>query len=132
MISPVFQNKIASVFNEIAEFAFLFGSANTKYFNKKSDIDIAVWLKKFPLTVNTITDIKYSAEKIINFKYNIDLIILNNANIIITNQIITKGKIIVDNNPLFTENFINTRRSMYLDFKFFRKPLEENLKTTVL
>jgi len=132
MINPIFQNKISAVLYEIVEFAFIFGSANTKNFNKKSDIDIAIWLKKFPLTVNEITDIKYSAEKSINFEYDIDFVILNNANIIISNQIITKGKLIVNNKPGFTDNFINSRRSMYLDFKFFRKNLETNLKTKVL
>jgi len=126
------QNKISAFFKEITEFAFIFGSADTKNFTEKSDVDIAVWLKKFPLSVTEITDIKYLAEKRVNFEYDIDLVILNSANIIITNQIITKGKLIVNNNPGFTDNFIITRRSLYLDFKFFRENLENNLKTNIL
>ena len=132
MIDSLYQNKISKIFTDIVKFAFIFGSANNKYFNTKSDIDIAIWLKKFPVSVTEIIELKYLAEKSINFEYDIDLVVLNNADIIITNQIITKGKIFINNETVFTDNYINSRLSLYLDFKFFRKNLEENLKTKVL
>ncbi len=132
MIDVFYKNKIIDFLSDKVKFAFLFGSANTKYFNKKSDIDVAVWLKFFPISVTEISKIKYQIEKKIDFKYDIDIIILNDADLIIVNQIITKGKVIIDNEPKFTENFILSRRSMYFDFKIFRKNLEENLKTKVL
>ena len=132
MLDPFYKNKIIETLSDKVKFAFLFGSANTKYFHKKSDIDIAVWIKKNPISVNEIIDLKYHTEKSINFEHDIDLIILNDADLIITNQIITKGEIIINNEPKFTDNFILSRRSMYLDFKIFRKNLEVNLKTKVL
>ncbi len=132
MINSKYINKIQSVLSTHVKFAFIFGSANTSYFNEKSDIDIGIYLNKFPISINEITDLKYVIEKNINFNFDIDLVVLNNANIIITNQIITKGKLIINKDEFFTENYINSRRSLYFDFKFFRKNLEENLKTTVL
>ena len=124
--------KIIDAITDKVKFAFLFGSINTKYFNSKSDIDIAVWLEKETISINEVVNLKYLIEKSIDFEYDIDLIVLNNADIIITNQIVTKGKLIVDNDKNFTDRYINSRRSMYFDFKFFRKNLEKNLKTKVL
>lgn len=132
MLDPFYIKKIVNLIDNNVKFAFIFGSANTKYFNKKSDIDIAIWLEKNSPSVNEIVELKYQIEKSINFKYDIDLVILNNADIIITNQIITNGKIIINNDVNFTANYINSRKSMYLDFKFFRKNLENNLKTKIL
>lgn len=132
MLSNFYKNIIIETLKEKVKFAFLFGSALTDYFNKKSDIDVAIWLNDFPLSVNEIMNLKYQVEKSINFEHDIDIVVLNNADLIITNQIITKGKIIINKNQKFTDNFILSRRSMYFDFKFFRKNLEDNLKTKVL
>ena len=132
MLDTFYIDKVKEFMTDKVKFAFLFGSVNTKYFNKKSDIDIAVWLKQFPISANEFINLKYQVEKSIDFKYDVDIVILNNADIIITNQIITKGKLIIDNEPEFTENFYLTRRNMYLDFKIFRKNLEKNLKTKIL
>ncbi len=132
MIAQSYVNKIINVLSGSVKFAFIFGSATTKYFNSKSDIDIAVWLENVPVTVEEVIDLKYQVEKSINFEYDIDLIILNNSDIIIANQVITTGQIIIDNEPEFTNRYILSRRSMYFDFKFFRKPLEDNLKTKIL
>jgi len=112
---------------EKVKFAFLFGSAVTKFFNKYSDIDIAVYLTDYPVNINEVIELKYQIEKELNFKYDIDLVLLNSADLIITNQIITKGELIIDNDPEFTDKFIIYHQSMYFDFKFFRKNLEENL-----
>jgi predicted nucleotidyltransferase len=132
MLSPKYTEKIKQIFAEKVKFAFLFGSALTEYFTAGSDIDIAIYAENYPLPPEYLTDLKYRAEKSINFEYDIDLLILNSADIIISNQIITTGKIIINNDKNFTENFISSRRGMYFDFKFFRKNLEENLKTKVL
>ena len=132
MLDNLYIKQIVKVLNDKVKFAFIFGSAVTKYFNKKSDIDIAVWLNKYPVSVEKIIELKYLAEKSIDFKYDVDLIILNDADLIITNQILSKGKLIINNDEFFTENYIISRRSMYIDFKFYRKNLEENLKTKVL
>lgn len=123
---------IINFFNEHVKFAFLFGSANNKYFSEKSDIDIAVWLKKHPIPIEKFLELKYQAEKAIKFEHEIDLVILNNSDIIIVNQIMSKGKLIINNDPAFTSNFINSRQSLYFDFKFWRKNLEENMKMKIL
>jgi len=123
---------IKNFFNEYVVFAYIFGSALTKYFTSKSDIDLAVWLKNYPILPEFFIELKYNIEKAINFEHNIDLVILNKTDIIIENQIITTGKLIIDNNTNFTDNYFISRLSLYFEFKEWRKNLEENLNTRVL
>ncbi len=125
-------SRLTHFLKDKVNFAYVFGSVTGKYFSEESDIDIAVWFKKYPVTIDDIRELKYKTEKSINFLYDIDLVILNNADIIITNQIIETGKIIIDNTPEFTNNFIIAGRNKYIDFKFWRKNLEDNLKTKIL
>jgi len=125
-------NKLISFFSVKVKFAFLFGSANSRYFNENSDIDIAIWLNSHPQSIEDIYIMKNSAEKQIDFKRDIDIVILNNADTIITNQIITKGKLIINNDPYFTDKFIITSQSKYSDFKYWRFNLENDLKTKII
>jgi len=125
-------NKLKSFFSTKVKFAFVFGSANSRYFNKNSDIDIAIWLNNHPQSIEDIYIIKNDAEKCIDFKHDIDIIILNNADTIITNQIITKGKLIINNDPDFTDKFIITSQSKYSDFKYWRFNLENELKNKII
>ncbi len=127
MLEQAIKTKIINFLSDKVKFAYLFGSALTKYFNSNSDIDIAVWLKQYPIEVKELIDLKYSLEKLMDFKYDIDLVVLNEADLIISNQVVTKGELILVNEPLFTENFIISRRSLYMEFKAFRKNLENNL-----
>ena len=46
--------KIIDAITDKVKFAFIFGSINTKYFNSKSDIDIAVWLEKETISINEV------------------------------------------------------------------------------
>jgi predicted nucleotidyltransferase len=131
MLESQIKNIISKFLTDKVKFAYLFGSAVTKYFNKNSDIDIAVYLKDYPVEIKEIIDLKYQIEKKLEFKYDIDLVLLNDADLIISNQIITKGEIIINNEPPFTDRFIIYHQSMYFDFKFFRKNLEENLTKKV-
>lgn len=126
------ENKIIEFLKEKVLFAYLFGSAVGKYYTNDSDLDIAVWLKDKPANHLVGVELKNQLEKKIEYKRNIDLIILNLSDIIITNQVITKGKLIINNDAVFLDKFIISRLSMYFDFKIFRKNLEDNLKSRVI
>jgi predicted nucleotidyltransferase len=132
MIEPNNLNQIIEILNMHVIFAYIFGSSLTKYFTSKSDIDLAVWLLNYPISTEFLIDLKFKIEKKINFEHNIDFVIVNKSNIIIENQIITNGKLIIDNNPPFTENYYISRRSLYFEFKEWRKNIEINLNTKVL
>ena len=125
-------SKISNFLSDKVVFAYLFGSVNTKYFTQNSDIDIAVWIDSKTIKQEYIQDLKLQIEKNINFAYEIDLVILNNADFIISKQIADTGKIIVNNDNKMFYDFILRTDCDYFDFKIWRKPLEENLIKKVL
>jgi predicted nucleotidyltransferase len=108
-----------------AEFALLFGSITNDNFNIESDIDIAVYF-------NSEFNIKEKKagirREIINsFDRDIDLIILNDADIIITMQVLANGNIIINENNSNFVLFKAKKISEYLDFKISRKIIEDNM-----
>ena len=62
-----------------------------------------------------------------NFIRNIDVVLLNNSDIIITMQILAKGELIVNNNPRHLIEFKTKALSQYPDFKMSRKIIEDHL-----
>ena len=108
-----------------AEFALLFGSITNDNFNIESDIDIAVYF-------NSEFNIKEKkagirSEIFNSFDRDIDLIILNDADIIITMQVLANGNIIIKENNSNFVLFKAKKISEYLDFKISRKIIEDNM-----
>ena len=108
-----------------AEFALLFGSITNDNFNIESDIDIAVY---FNSEFNIKEKKSVIRREIINsFDRDIDLIILNDADIIITMQVLANGNIIINENNSNFVLFKAKKISEYLDFKISRKIIEDNM-----
>lgn len=119
------ESDIVSLFKDECEFIITFGSiTKAQEFKATSDIDVAIYLKDFSKLTKKI-DFKNRLDKITS--RNCDLIILNQADIIITMQILMNGKTI----ELFDEKkFIKYKASKiseYIEFKEYRKELEDKL-----
>jgi predicted nucleotidyltransferase len=108
-----------------AEFALLFGSITNDNFNIESDIDIAVYFNSEFNTKEKKAGIR--REIIKSFDRDIDLIILNDADIIITMQVLANGDIIINENNSNFILFKVKKISEYLDFKISRKIIEDNM-----
>ncbi len=108
-----------------AEFALLFGSITNDNFNIESDIDIAVYFNSEFNTKEKKAGIR--REIIKSFDRDIDLIILNDADIIITMQVLANGNIIIKENNSNFVLFKAKKISEYLDFKISRKIIEDNM-----
>lgn len=118
-------SKLKSLLKDKVKFALVYGSIIKDNFNKESDIDIAVFLNDFPKSYEQITNFKLDIYK--KFEKDIDMIILNNSDIIITLQVLANGKLIINNDNSFFVLFKAKKISEYLDFKISRKIIEDNL-----
>lgn len=101
------------------EFAYLFGSYALNKNAALSDIDVAVFLEK----ANKNPYYQFILlEEIMNalLSNNIDLIVLNNADIFLKYQIISHGLIIKDK-PGKRQNFEAETLSRYMDFNYINK-----------
>jgi predicted nucleotidyltransferase len=128
LLSEEKQNIIQSlvaVLSGKAEFALVFGSITTENFNEQSDIDAAVYLN----TEFNVREKKIELRKeIINlFNRNTDLIFLNDADIIITMQVLANGSLIINENPSHFILHKAQKISEYIDFKISRKIIEDNM-----
>jgi predicted nucleotidyltransferase len=108
-----------------AEFALLFGSITNDNFNIESDIDIAIYFNSEFNTKEKKAGIR--SEIFNSFDRDIDLIILNDADIIITMQVLANGNIIINENNSNFVLFKAKKISEYLDFKISRKIIEDNM-----
>jgi len=107
------------------DFAYIFGSFTQKdYYN---DIDVAVYIKSefnyknfnlYPFGYASLLSGELS--KIIKHKKN-DVVIMNNAGLIILNRIVNKGLLLFDRNT-FRRIYIENRiRKEYIDSEHLRK-----------
>ena|ERR1035437_8892714 len=108
-----------------AEFALLFGSITNDNFNIESDIDIAVYFNSEFNTKEKKAGIR--SEIFNSFDRDIDLIILNDADIIVTMQVLANGNIIINENNSNFVLFKAKKISEYFDFKISRKIIEDNM-----
>jgi len=101
----------------------LFGSVNQKRMHPESDIDIAI-LFDFRME-------RSEREKLIYVIYEqmahlfiipIDVVNLNDANLILSHQVLTKGKLIFCKDPTRFKIFRDARLIQYIDFKKFMEP----------
>ena len=123
-----FQNVSDSIKNALSndiEFALLFGSVVTDRFTPESDIDVGIYCKKQNVSFEERLNLKDRLESVTTRE--IDLVLLNSSDIIITMQILANGKLIVNNNPGLFMLFKSQKISEYIDFKRDRKAIEDNL-----
>ncbi|MCX7735852.1 MAG: nucleotidyltransferase domain-containing protein [Candidatus Kapabacteria bacterium] len=118
-------NEILLNFDDIIDFAILFGSFATGNFNNESDIDIGIYVDDKLYSEETITEIRDKFNELTDRE--LDLVVLNDADPIITMQILANGKLIYCKD-LHQFNLYYARKiSEYLDFKMSRKIIEDNL-----
>ncbi len=105
-------------------FAFLFGSAARDELNEESDIDCAVYLKNFSKDFNRF---EFMVDIAGHFDRPMDIIILNDADLIISMQVIANGKVIMEEDSKRLIEFKALRTCQYIDYKISRKIIEDNL-----
>ena len=123
-VSMDISKKIKEIIADLAEFAYLMGSAETERFNKESDIDIAVYWKD-----SCPDEQKSKCWMALSDKFNreIDLISLNKIDVIFARQVLEKGRLLFDNNSGLHLKWKMERLSEYPDFKASRKIIEDNI-----
>lgn len=109
-------------------FAYLFGSVLTDYYREgESDVDLGIYFKGKP-DIYTVNDLAYEIQKVVPGNPEIDIVQMEKAGLIINHQIFKNGQVLVDNEPDAHTRFYVTQQSMYIDFKYSRRALEEDLK----
>ncbi|NQT98211.1 MAG: nucleotidyltransferase domain-containing protein [Candidatus Marinimicrobia bacterium] len=116
---------ITGILRDKVEFALLFGSFVTDNYNRKSDIDIAAFFRQFNMDMNTIIDL--NAQIMSAVGRETDLICLNTSDIIITMQVLARGRLIFAREDSLFYQFKARKISEYLDFKMDRKIIEDRL-----
>jgi predicted nucleotidyltransferase len=119
-------SKLVKFLEDKAKFAFVYGSILTKYFNRESDIDVAVYLGTKP-DFKTLRNLSNAINQHFNYKYEFDLVLLDSADPIIAMQILANGKLILNND---FDSFVRYKARMisqYLDLKMDRKIIEDKI-----
>ncbi len=117
--------KLKELLADKVEFALIFGSILKEHFNEESDIDVAVYLKQPP--VNWRERLELQVELSTHFSQELDLVILNSSDIIITMQVLANGELLINNDPHKFIRFKAQKLSEYPDFKMSRKIIEDNM-----
>jgi predicted nucleotidyltransferase len=119
------KTKIINLLQTEVIFAYLFGSVTSGRLHPQSDIDIAVYFEQ-PLGA---LDIKLAFIQKVSavFEREVDVIFLNEADIIITMQILTNGELIINNHPAKHILYKASKLSEYADFKVSRQIIEKNM-----
>ncbi|MEM4261016.1 MAG: nucleotidyltransferase domain-containing protein [Candidatus Woesearchaeota archaeon] len=118
-------DEILSNLDDIIDFVLVFGSFATGNFNDESDIDIGIYVNDKLYSEETITEIIDKFNELTDRE--IDLVVLNDADPIITMQILANGKLIYCKDKHQFNLYKARKISEYLDFKMSRKIIEDNL-----
>jgi predicted nucleotidyltransferase len=110
--------------NEIS-FAYIFGSFNSSM--KYNDIDIAVYIKPdFEYKDLNLFPFGYASELTGNLNLilktdKIDLVILNDSNLLLSEQVYNTGKLLFERDRFFRVKIENAVRKEYIDTEHFRR-----------
>ena len=119
------KSTLTGLLKDQAYFAILFGSVVTPYFRDDSDIDLAVFLKEPPETIDNKIAFYEQFEGILPRK--VDIVILNSSDIIITMQALQTGELLFNIDPERYYSFVVQKLAEYPDFKRSRKVIEDQL-----
>ena len=119
------KSKLIKILETEVVFAYVFGSVTSGRLHPQSDVDIGVYLKEHPGSINDKLTLvrKVSA----TFNRDVDVIFLNDADIIITMQILTNGELLINNSPERLILFKALKVGEYSDFKISRQIIEQNM-----
>ena len=113
---------LISTIDEV-EFAYLFGSYAKQTQTKKSDIDIAVYLRDKNNNFDTKLKIHHKLE--ITLKKEIDLVVLNSAkNFELLEDIFNEGIVLKDSKDDTRIMFELRKEHEILDYKVFKRMLD--------
>lgn len=119
------ETEIIKHFKDDSLFIYTFGSiATEKKFNRESDIDFAIYLKNIPTNFSILD---YARDFYLEMEREVDIVILNKADIIITMQVLTNGKLLYTSDDRFRISYQAGKTSEYIEFKESRKLLEKKL-----
>ena len=112
-------------FSENIDFAIIFGSFANGNYNEESDIDVGIYISDEQFSEGNVIEIRENLDVIAD--RDVDLVVLNDADPIITMQILANGKLIYCRDKHQFNLFKARKISEYLDFKISRKIIEDNL-----
>ena len=121
MNSDLIISKLKDILSKKDEimFAYLFGSLSKGKETELSDVDVAIYINQNKLPPSSIfgykADMISELEK--NLDYDIDLVILNDASLLLSFNIIKNGELIFCNSEKEKVNFHFETQRDYLDFK---------------
>lgn len=126
--------EILKSFEEI-EFAYLFGSLAEGNVNCKSDIDLGIYVDK-SVDLYDFDKYPFGYEAYITGRLNlllktdlVDLIVLNNANLLISEKIYNTGKLLLEKDRLLRVRIENGVRKEFIDTQYFRRIKSKYLKS---
>jgi len=105
---------------------YLFGSIVSDRLKENSDIDIAILTHSGDLSV--LDQMSMSQELSDVAGKDIDLIELSGVSVILQNQVLRKGELIICRDRRALNQFIVRSNQEYIDLKRVRKPIEERLR----
>jgi predicted nucleotidyltransferase len=124
------KNKIENTIKKLLDrpeinFAYIFGSFNSS--KKYNDIDIAIYLNQ-DFNYDNLTIYPFGYESVLLGELclalktnNIDLIILNKSDLLLSTRVYNTGKLLFERNRLFRVKVENSVRKEYIDTEFYRK-----------
>jgi len=119
------KSKLIQLLETEAIFAYVFGSVISGRLHPQSDVDIGVYLREPPISLDD--KLAFIRKVSAAFNRDVDVIFLNDADIIITMQILTSGELLVNNDPERLVLFKASKLGEYADFKFSRQIIEQNM-----
>ncbi len=119
------KTKLIQLLKKEVIFAYVFGSVISGRMHRRSDIDIAVYLNDSPGLLDD--KLAFIGRIMTALERDVDVIFLNDADIIITMQILTNGELLINNEPSKQILFKAAKLSEYADFKISRQIIEQNM-----
>ncbi len=113
-------------FSLSVEVAYYFGSFAEGKENRESDLDIAVLCKRGSVpSTEKVWELRLELADLCG--RDVDILILNDAGLVIAMQVISKGKVFIENTQKAHEMYAAEIFSRYAEFKELVKPMEDNI-----
>ncbi len=125
MIKEKIKSELIQIMREEVVFAYVFGSVISGRLHPQSDVDIGVYLRQSPGSLDD--KLAFIRKVAAAFNRDVDVIFLNDADIIISMQILTNGELLINNDNERLVLFKASKLGEYADFKFSRQIIEQNM-----
>ncbi len=125
MIKEKIKSELIQIMREEVVFAYVFGSVISGRLHPQSDVDIGVYLRQPPGSLDD--KLAFIRKVAAAFNRDVDVIFLNDADIIISMQILTNGELLINNDNERLVLFKASKLGEYADFKFSRQIIEQNM-----